>query len=729
VDEKHIVAYADPWSVTAGDTLDVMVSCRISGQYKAGLVELISGDSRPHGTGFRERQVGASFDGLHAGREQRLRPGSYAVLPDMPSLKTVSLCFYLYPTLLDRDWQPVANGDGLLLDIQGGHLGIRFDQGERLQLAAPMRQRRWHQVVATYDSNDGRLSLAMRCFGNGAGERNTGWITGAAVGDRRQLAACDWLLAACLGEGGLVSGFNGRIEAPRLVAAVLSTDIVESLLSSSAVTHVALVGAWDFSQGIDSEQIYDISSGKRHGWTMQMPTRGVKGVRWNGSVQRWLDDPSQYGAIHFHEDDLVDAGWSPDISWTVPDELHSGVYAVKLTLGGSVDYVPFFIRPSERQAKAKVAYLASTATYLAYANQRLGFSGGIFGSREPRNPEDAFLLDHPEVGYSLYEYHADGSGVHFSSRLRPILNMKPKTIPWSFNADTNITNWLHSRKEPFDVITDEDLHREGSDLLLDYRVLVTGTHPEYYSSAMLDALDGWLGRGGRLMYMGGNGFYWRIAYQPDNPAVIEVRRAEDGTRAWIAEPGEYYHQFSGEYGGLWRRLGRPPNELVGVGFAAQGFDGGTYYRLAPGAVDDRVAFAMEGVSTTELLGDYGSQGGGAAGEEIDRFDESLGSPPHAVRIASSEDHRPGMLRVKEEIHMSRPDLQGPDVRADMVFFETPAGGAVFSTGSISYAGALAHNGFDNDVARLTNNVLNRFLGDAPFDYPESEGGEAGSEEE
>jgi N,N-dimethylformamidase len=219
------------------------------------------------------------------------------------------------------------------------------------------------------------------------------------------------------------------------------------------------------------------------------------------------------------------------------------------------------------------------------------------------------------------------------------------------------------------------------------------------------------------MYMGGNGFYWRITYCPDNPGIIEVRRAEDGTRAWIAEPGEYYHQFTGEYGGLWRRLGRPPNQMVGVGFAAQGFDGGTYYRLQPGALDDRVSFIMQGVEASDVVGDYGTQGGGAAGEEIDRLDQALGSPPHAICIASSENHRPGMLRVTEEIHMSQLELQGPKVRADMVFFETPSGGAVFSTGSISYAGSLAHNGFENDIARMTGNVLKRFLDETPFDYP------------
>lgn len=717
MDDKQIVAYADPWSVAAGDTLDVMVSCHSAGQYSAALVELISGDSRPHGTGFRERAVASTFEGVHPGRAQALNPGSYGVLPDLPSLGKVSLCLYVYPTLLARDWQPLACGDGLTLEIRKGHLCAGLD-GERLTLSNPMRLCRWHQVLVTYDGATGRLSLAQRCLGVGAGERHEDWAQQAKTVTGRQLAACDWLLAAVLDGGQLRSGFNGRLEAPRLVAGELATDVVASLLDSAAVTHVALLGAWDFAQGIHTEQLIDVSPGKRHGWTMQMPTRAVKGVHWNGTTQRWLDDPAQYAAVHFHEDDLVDAGWSPDISWTVPADLPSGVYAVKLSLGGSVDYVPFFVRPSSQAEKAHVAFLASTATYLAYANQRLGFTGGIFGDSRAKNPEEAYLLQHPEVGYSLYEYHADGSGVHFSSRLRPMLNMKPKTLTWSFNADTNITNWLHGIGQPFDVITDEDLHREGAELLQGYSVVITGTHPEYYSTQMLDGVDQWLDQGGRLMYMGGNGFYWRIAYCPDNPGIIEVRRAEDGTRAWIAEPGEYYHQFTGEYGGLWRRLGRPPNELVGIGFAAQGFDGGTYYRLAPGALDDRVDFIMQGVAASDVIGDYGTQGGGAAGEEIDRYDESLGSPPHAICIATSENHRPGMLRVTEEIHMSQPDMQGPKVRADMVFFETPSGGAVFSTGSISYAGALAHNGFDNDIARITGNVLQRFLDETPFTYPD-----------
>ena len=50
----------------------------------------------------------------------------------------------------------------------------------------------------------------------------------------------------------------------------------------------------------------------------------------------------------------------------------------------------------------------------------------------------------------------------------------------------------------------------------------------------------------------------------------------------------------------------------------------------------------------------------------------------------------------------------------MVFFETPNGGAVFSTGSIAWAGSLGHNGYANNVARITGNVLQRFIDPTPL---------------
>ena len=66
----------------------------------------------------------------------------------------------------------------------------------------------------------------------------------------------------------------------------------------------------------------------------------------------------------------------------------------------------------------------------------------------------------------------------------------------------------------------------------------------------------------------------------------------------------------------------------------------------------------------------------------------------------------------EDVPITLPGQGGtesPLVRADMVFFETGDGGAVFSVGSINWLSSLAARGYANNVARITDNVLRRFL--------------------
>jgi len=84
----------------------------------------------------------------------------------------------------------------------------------------------------------------------------------------------------------------------------------------------------------------------------------------------------------------------------------------------------------------------------------------------------------------------------------------------------------------------KDLHEEGETLLHPYKRSPDGTHPEYQTTRTLNALRDYVTHGGRLVYLGGNGFYWRVGRNESLPEVLEVRRAEGGTRAWAAEPGE-----------------------------------------------------------------------------------------------------------------------------------------------------------------------------------------------
>ena len=301
--------------------------------------------------------------------------------------------------------------------------------------------------------------------------------------------------------------------------------------------------------------------------------------------------------------------------------------------------------------------------------------------------------------------------------MRPDFRHADLACPHQLGADLHLIDWLEEKKILHDVLTDEILHQEGVDLLRPYRVILTGTHPEYWSLEMLDALQRYLEEGGRLMYMGGNGFYWVTSFARGRPHAIEVRRA-DGVRSWEHRPGELYHSTSGQRGGLWRRRGRAPQKLTGVGFTAQGFDTSSPYRRNKDSYDPRAAFIFEGIEG-ELVGDYESliMNHGAAGFEIDRVDRALGTPRHTLCLASSFGHSDSYQHTVEEVFGSN-SMQGgtvePRVRADMVYLEYPNHGAVFSTGSIAWSGALSYSNYENSISRVTGNVLRAFQADGPL---------------
>ncbi|NLT30988.1 MAG: hypothetical protein GXX86_11135, partial [Propionibacterium sp.] len=55
------------------------------------------------------------------------------------------------------------------------------------------------------------------------------------------------------------------------------------------------------------------------------------------------------------------------------------------------------------------------------------------------------------------------------------------------------------------MVTDHDLAEVGAEALAGYCLVITGGHPEYFSTRMRDAYDDHLAAGGRLIYLGGNG--------------------------------------------------------------------------------------------------------------------------------------------------------------------------------------------------------------------------------
>jgi len=733
----RLVGYADRLSVQPGECVRFMVSAE-QPTYRMDVVRLIHGDSNPNGPGFKEEVVDTSINGVYPGKRQELNTGSYVKIPNhrlLQNIESFTLQAWIFPTTPLKGQQGIltkwgsndSSGFGLFLEDNGG-LGLRIGN-ERFQTGKPLTASRWYFVAATYDAENGEISLYQRPIltwpmDEGSVIRTSTSPSANKPNDLPFLIAAYWLKPEAKPRD--TSGhFNGKIDGPKLFSRALGAAEIETLQHDGLPDGIAdaLVAAWDFSRDISSKKVTDTSPNALHGSTVNMPARAMTGHNWKNIETNFALAPNEYGAIHFHDDDLEDAGWEVAFEFRIPPEFRSAIYAARLRSGDHETYIPFFVRPLQGTATAPIAFLAPTFTYLAYANFRTNIPS---------------LL-------SVYDHHSDDSGVCYASYSRPLLDLNPKycsqfttnglPYPRHFCADLYLIDWMEAKGYQYDVITDQDLHLEGSSLLAPYKVVITGSHPEYYSYQMLNGMTDYLRNGGRLMYLGGNGFYWVTSMRAEPPQLIEVRKWS-GTESWEAAAGEYYLSTTGEMGGLWRRRGRPPQKLVGIGLVALGWTNqrcgpGQPYRRQPDSFNPRVSFIFEGIGPTEVIGDFESLGLriGTAGDEIDRMEYALGTPPHALMLATATFDEPKFhdtfLHVLEEVYASPPTTTAHQkVSSDLVYFECPNGGAVFSAGSIAWFGSLSYNGYDNNVSKITDNVLKRFASDFGTPCEKCEGSRA-----
>ena len=710
----------------AGEPVELMVSTT-EDAWDYRLVRVRHGDRNPAGPGFKADEVRPELAGAGLpGGLQDTHIGSFAQAPPLPGLaasRRVQLRLWAQPTLVGDGRRQVLlsshdahGGPGFELALTGeGRFELAVGR-EAVALPEPARAGVWCGITAEMDaegrsgSRSAGRAACRRASASATEQRVERRVGGLDVGFAGPLVMAASAAAVRRGPLGVGDHYNGKLEAPEILAA------------GAAGEELRRVAGWDLGDGVAGDRA---------------PDRGPSAASTPDERSRTSRDRH---AVDQRDDGLLRrarAVRGRALPRRRPRRRSLGVRAAPDAAGharerglrrraavGSARGPRAAPGVGRARRTARLAVVLPTLTYAAYANERMPdrFDFHADGLREhpvELGEHDRLLARHPEWGRSLYDVHGDGSPVLTASLRRPVPNLRPDYRSWlqdaprHLGADLYLTDWLDVQGIGYDVITDHCLDAGGIAALDGYGVLITGSHPEYTSEAMLDAYEAFLARGGCLLYLGGNGFYWATSTFPDAPWRIEVRRGPAGTRSSETAPGESHHSATGEPGGLWRHRGRPPNRLVGVGFTSEGWDArAPGYRRTAAASDERVAWVFDGIGPDEPLGEFGLIMGGTAGDEIDRADPALGTPPGAWVLASSTGHSDCYQLAVEEVLATVPGLGGTEnelVRSDIVLFETPSGGAVFAAGSICFCGALSHAGYDNNISRMVGNVVRGFL--------------------
>ena len=277
----------------------------------------------------------------------------------------------------------------------------------------------------------------------------------------------------------------------------------------------------------------------------------------------------------------------------------SGLYYCHATgESGAFFSFPWIVAPAH--PTARVAVLASNISWNCYNNFG-GRSNYISPDRMPPKPT-------VNARFELRRYTDEFGGSYDSQEYLPLSFERPEPInhvPEAIQvtdpiegraachvapAEWRLLGWLEREGFDYDIWAETQLH--AGDLQLDqYDVLILGPHPEYWSSGMYYELKDWVfNRGGKLLYLGGNGLNCEVDFLDETTIVVHNGRKED----W--PDGSFESRFDVRQESKAR--------LLGVAFTHTGIMTAAPYRAADA---DHWVFAGTGLAKGTNLDNGGAE--------------------------------------------------------------------------------------------------------------------------
>ena len=369
----------------------------------------------------------------------------------------------------------------------------------------------------------------------------------------------------------------------------------------------------------------------------------------------------------------------------------SGLYYVHAeSESGEFLSFPWVVAPS--RPSAHIAVLAATNTWNAYNN--FGGRSNYINARalppQPTINARQDLLRYSDREYNEYAFD-DGEYAPLSFERPEFFNHVPRdaqvTDPIAGRlassmapSEWRLLAWLEREGFTYDLYAGYQLHAGELDLDA-YDVLILAPHPEYWSRSMYARVKEWVfERGGKLMYLGGNGLNCEVEFPDATRMRFNTQLVLDADGMTIRDARDPNIKYESRF----HRTVESEANLLGVVYSDPGMMTGAPYRVVDGT---HWVFEGTGLGNGDLFGRESLHErchGGASGHETDK--RSPHSPGGAQLLAKG----------------TNPDDGG----AEMVINELANGGAVFSAGSITYAASLL---VDDPLSVVTGNVLNRFL--------------------
>jgi hypothetical protein len=371
----------------------------------------------------------------------------------------------------------------------------------------------------------------------------------------------------------------------------------------------------------------------------------------------------------------------------------SGLYYLEAETESESEFFsfPWIVAPAE--PSADIAVIAATNDWNSYnnfggrsnyvnatglppepaVNARLDlirYADTTFGEWKARDEEYKPLsFDRPELGNNIPK----GTEVTDPIRGRTTCGQAP--------AEWRLLGWLEQEGCSYDLYAEHQLHSGVLDLDK-YKLLIISVHPEYWSKEMYFKVKAWVQeRGGRFMYLGGNGLNCEIVFLDDDTMWVKSFQPSEGGSIGFTDPdtGEWKES-------RFHRSVESEGNLTGLVTTDAGIMTAAPYKVLD---QDHWVFAGTNLKNGDLFGTESLHErihGGASGHETDKL--SAYAPKEAVHLAKG-------INVEEG-------------GADMVMYELENGGKVFSVGSITWVASLFPDPY---VPAITKNVIDRFLED------------------